>query len=88
MNLSLENIYCCCLKVITRRWLRADAPTEQSWFEIIKEIHELEQMIFLQRLRKDFYMKGGKIDPLAYNMWTEKVLEFCHMEHITYTLRL
>ncbi len=42
-------------KAITRKWLQTDPPTITNWLEIIKEIHEMERLTFLLRLKNDLY---------------------------------
>jgi len=42
-------------KSITGKLLQTDPPSTENWTEIIKEIHEMERMIFLLRLRRDIY---------------------------------
>lgn len=34
-------------------WLQVDAPTEDNWFEIIKEVWEMERKAFLLELKTD-----------------------------------
>lgn len=43
-------------KAITRKWLQTDSPTVDNWLDIIKEIHEMERLTFLLRLRNDLYI--------------------------------
>ena len=43
-------------KAITRKWLQADPPTLSNWLEIVEEIHVLEKLTFLLRLRRDLYI--------------------------------
>ena len=43
-------------KAITRKWLQSSPPAVDNWKEIIKEIHEMERLTFLLRLRKDVYI--------------------------------
>ena len=43
-------------KAITCKWLQTDSPTVDNWLDIIKEIHEMERLTFLLRLRNDLYI--------------------------------
>ncbi len=43
-------------KAITYKWLQADRPTEDNWIEIIKDIHKIERLTFLIRLKHDLYI--------------------------------
>lgn len=48
-------------KAIARNWLKSDLPTADNWFNIIKEIHEMERLTILLRLKKQLYMaRWGK----------------------------
>ena len=42
-------------KAITRKWLQSDPPTTSNWLEVIKEIHQMERLTFLLRLKRDLY---------------------------------
>lgn len=43
------------IKAITRKWLQSDPPTTSNWLEIMKEIHQMERLTFLLRLKRDLY---------------------------------
>lgn len=43
-------------KAITRKWLQIEPPSVDKWLGIIEEIHEMERLTFLLRLRSDLYV--------------------------------
>lgn len=55
-------------KAIAHKWLQIDPPTIDDWLEIMKELHEMERLTFLMRLKYDLYI-------VRWAKWTRHWLE-------------
>ena len=49
----LKIILVACKKAITRKWYKADPPTQEDWRKIMDEIHTMEQLTHKIRTQED-----------------------------------